>query len=91
MYVNAAGMATGSGDYEKCLANKTVVFIGASRVRYQFMHLVSFLQTQKRMKCKDYGTISSHANIPSPECFRIELERHGMHGGSDWTSWCPKL
>jgi len=73
--------------YEKCLANKTVVFIGDSRVRYQFMHLASFLQTQKRMKCEDYGTISSDVIVPSPECFLIEHERWGMHNGSDWTSW----
>jgi len=55
--------------HEKCLANKTGVFIGDSRVRYQFMHLASFLQTQKRMKCEDYGTISSHTNIPGPDAF----------------------
>ena len=40
--------------YERCLANKTVVFIGDSRVRYQFMYLASYLSSKKHMKCKDY-------------------------------------
>ena len=39
--------------YERCLANKTLVFIGESRVRYQFMYLASYLQSKRHMKCND--------------------------------------
>mmetsp|Transcript_4174 Transcript_4174/g.7977 ORF Transcript_4174/g.7977 Transcript_4174/m.7977 type:complete len:473 (+) Transcript_4174:2423-3841(+) len=40
--------------YDKCLGNKTVVFIGDSRVRYQYMHLARFLNTKKPLRCQDY-------------------------------------
>lgn len=74
--------------YENCLANKTIVFIGDSRVRYQFMHLAAFLKTKQRMKCEDYGTISGHTVSLSPECYLIEHEHHNyMEGNNGWASW----
>ena len=76
--------------YEKCLANKTIVFIGDSRVRYQFMHLAGFLKSKQRMKCEDYGSLSGRVDAfePSPECYLIEHEHHAnMRSNSDWTSW----
>ena len=72
--------------YEKCLAKKTVVFIGDSRVRYQFMHLASFLNSKKRMKCEDYLTIIDDSNItftPDPECFLINERFRNL----DWPAW----
>ena len=38
--------------FEQCLANKTVVFIGESRVRFQYMHLGLMLKTGKFMNCQ---------------------------------------
>jgi hypothetical protein len=39
--------------FEQCLANKTVLFIGDSRVRHQFMALADFLKAGEWMKCQD--------------------------------------
>ena len=68
--------------YNECLASKTVVFIGDSRVRYQYMHLASYLKTKKFMKCMNgaeefmhkHPTIKLHLishpptvpNVPNP-------------------------
>ena len=76
--------------YQHCLANKTVVFIGDSRVRYQFMHLASFLHTQKRMKCWDYFAIMSDNNItftPDPECLSINEGFQRQERKRGWTAW----
>ena len=74
--------------YEQCLANKTIVFIGDSRVRYQFMHLAAFLKTKQRMKCEDYRTVSTDTVLSSPECYLIEHEqRNSMSSSNDWNSW----
>ena len=42
--------------FEKCLANKTIVIIGESRTRYQYMHLASFMKTKSFMKCQDHAS-----------------------------------
>mmetsp|Transcript_7090 Transcript_7090/g.19810 ORF Transcript_7090/g.19810 Transcript_7090/m.19810 type:complete len:238 (+) Transcript_7090:32-745(+) len=74
--------------YDKCLANKTVVLIGDSRVRYQFMHLASFLNRKEYMKCEDYNTFTSNATSPSKECYLIEHEHRSFLSTSNlWTSW----
>ena len=39
--------------FEHCLANKTVVFIGESRARFQYMHLGLTLKTGQFMNCPD--------------------------------------
>ena len=39
--------------FEHCLANKTVVFIGESRTRFQYMHLGLSLKTGQFMNCPD--------------------------------------
>ena len=73
--------------YQHCLANKTLVFIGDSRVRYQFMHLAYFLASKKRMKCWDYFWLASDNNItitPGPECSLINL---GFQGKTTWNAW----
>ena len=73
--------------YQHCLANKTLVFIGDSRVRYQFMHLAYFLTSKKRMKCWDYFWLASDNNItitPGPECSLINL---GFQGKTTWNAW----
>lgn len=67
--------------YEKCLAGKTIVFIGDSRVRYQFMHLAGYLNTKRWMKCEDYHALNNSIQS-EPECYLIN-ERLG----SDWISW----
>ena len=69
--------------YEHCLANKTVVFIGDSRVRYQFMHLASYLDTKKRMKCQDYDNGQGEDD---DECFLIDEKKLN----SNWTAWYKK-
>mmetsp|Transcript_30329 Transcript_30329/g.47517 ORF Transcript_30329/g.47517 Transcript_30329/m.47517 type:complete len:380 (-) Transcript_30329:201-1340(-) len=67
--------------YDKCLAEKTVLFIGDSRVRYQFMHLAAFLKFKRFAKCEDYTNINVSQAIPDPECFLIN------EGGKSWMSW----
>ena len=77
--------------YEKCLASKTVVFIGDSRTRYQFMHLANYLKTNKRMRCQDYtsNNNSSLPITPDHECFLINEKQGDTAKGmrEDWLSW----
>ena len=49
--------------YENCFANKNIVFIGESGLRYQFLHLAGFLKSKKFMKCSDYG----NGHTPDPD------------------------
>jgi len=60
--------------FEQCLANKTVVFIGESRVRFQYMHLGLMLKTGKFMNCQDRDSYDM-------ECLGIALKQ------SVWKSW----
>ena len=59
--------------YEKCLADKTVVFVRYYRVRYQFMNLAVFLVSKRFMKCQDYkNNVASEDNqnaVLDPECY----------------------
>lgn len=74
--------------YERCLANKTVVFVGDSRVRYQFMHLASFLATKRQMRCQDFIAYNQSLSASSdPECYLIEHEYHGKMSPLDWNDW----
>jgi hypothetical protein len=69
--------------YDKCLAEKTIVFIGDSRVRYQFMNLAAFLKFKRFMKCHDYININQEPTHYDPECYLIDEK---MFRGS-WISW----
>jgi hypothetical protein len=71
--------------YEKCLADKTVVMIGDSRVRYQYMHLASTLQSNRFMKCQDYPNRTN--NNADPECYLIDHEHHQRMGTNNWIEW----
>lgn len=76
--------------FEKCLANKTIVFVGDSRVRYQFMSLdVGFLKKKSFMKCSDYASLpSSNSSFTSDDdCYLIDYEHHKVMAANDWTSW----
>ena len=46
--------------YQKTLANKHIVLIGDSRVRYQYMSLVHFLISDRWLRCRDYEDIATH-------------------------------
>ena len=63
---------------QKCLANKTIIFIGDSRVRYQWMNLASFLKTKRFMKCED----DYNAQEPDEECLLIMHTKVGA-----WSDW----
>ena len=67
--------------YEKCLADKTVVMIGDSRVRYQFMNLAAFLKKKEFMKCDDYT--SSIDNNIVPDLEQCSLIRENQI----WNKW----
>ena len=67
--------------YEKCLAEKTVVLIGDSRVRHQFMNLAAFLKNERFMKCNDYASTIDPSIVPDPECFLIDAR------GLEWPEW----
>lgn len=69
--------------YDKCLAKKTIVFIGDSRVRYQFMNLAAFLKSKRFMKCEDYTNINISQAIPEPECYLINERMNARN----WSSW----
>ena len=67
--------------YERCLANKTLVFIGDSRVRFQFLYLASYLQSKRHMKCKDaFPSIEQEDD----EC---KMLMGGDHLPGDRTAW----
>jgi len=74
--------------YERCLANKTVVFIGDSRVRYQFMHLVSFLGSKRQMRCGDfYKTNNQSSVMADKECFLINEKMRYNKAEWTWNDW----
>lgn len=73
--------------FEKCLANKTIVLIGDSRVRYQFMHLAAFLNRKSFMKCQDYrifADLGSNSSIVDDDCYLIDIERNAKMKTHDW-------
>ena len=57
--------------------------MGDSRVRYQFMHLVWYLQSQKRLICEDYRTLNSSIQR-DPDCIVINEK---MTENYDWNIW----
>jgi hypothetical protein len=68
--------------YEQCLAKKTIVFMGDSRVRYQYMQLADFLSTGTWMKCEDYA-----ADYQAEDrCFLIDHE-HNQQDKASWNEW----
>jgi len=71
--------------YEKCLSKKTIIFIGDSRVRYQYMHLVSYLKNKEFMKCQDQEKyiVEASTTLPEDECHVINERMHGL-GWNDW-------
>jgi hypothetical protein len=66
--------------FEKCLANKHIVLIGDSRVRYQYMMLAYFLKTGQWMKCQDYNSLPVNYTF-SPGCYIIDERGHV------WNDW----
>jgi hypothetical protein len=73
--------------YEQCLAQKSIVFIGDSRVRYQYMQLADFLRTGTWMKCGDYAN-----HQPDDRCVLIDHEHKGKNSKQNqtqasWNEW----
>ena len=66
--------------FEKCLANKTIIFVGDSRVRYQFLHLASYLKRAQFMKCEDDHNKASAE--PDEECLLLDYRK-----SSSWSAW----
>jgi len=66
--------------YEKCLAKKTVVFIGDSRVRYQFLNLADFLISEKFMNCQDHRNYTMQNRDPA--CYLIQERLPEV-----WNNW----
>mmetsp|Transcript_9921 Transcript_9921/g.14722 ORF Transcript_9921/g.14722 Transcript_9921/m.14722 type:complete len:418 (+) Transcript_9921:88-1341(+) len=76
--------------YDKCLAEKTIVFIGDSRVRYQFMNLAAFLKFKRFMKCHDYININQEPTHYDPECYLIDHKDRGqLDQKMEWRGWTP--
>lgn len=67
-----------------CLTKKTIVFIGDSRVRYQYMHLVNYLTERRFMKCQDYGI------EPERGCYLIDHKHHQRMNAQSWNDWYKK-
>ena len=59
--------------YEKCLAGKTIVFIGDSRVRFQYLNLAHFLMSSPSgfMRCSDHPTRCNGLLHPDQACYLI--------------------
>jgi hypothetical protein len=72
------------------LANKHIVLIGDSRVRYQYMNLAHFLTTGHWMKCKDYDSLASVNYTFSPSCYLIDHEASGPKNSISWNDWYSK-
>ena len=72
--------------YIKCLAGKTIVMIGDSRVRYQHMHLAGYLRYQKPMVCSDKIEYQTNQTKEDSECYLIDYRRMGG-GGANWAQW----
>ena len=71
--------------YIKCLAGKTIVTIGESRVRYQYMHLTGYLRYKKPMVCSDKIQYQTNKTKEDSECYLIDYERIG--GRPNWALW----
>ena len=69
--------------YHRCLANKNILFIGDSRVRYQYMHLASFLKSGGAfMRCSDTSPVADE------ECYLIHEKMYSHRLSSDgWKLW----
>ena len=71
--------------YSKCLAGKKFIFIGDSRVRYQYMHLASYMKSRRFMKCSDmskYQHVDDNQN--EKECTLINEKIDESQG---WMKW----
>ena len=68
--------------YQQCLANKHIVFIGDSRVRYQYITLIDYLRTGQWLRCHDQSLAANETY--SPNCFLIDHE-HGVK--TTWNEW----
>jgi hypothetical protein len=80
---NVSGKAYRShAGYLECLSGKHIVFMGDSRVRYQYLALLDFLRNRAWMQCRDYGRHHS----ASPSCMFID--QSNLNGSSaSWNSW----
>ena len=68
--------------FDRCLANKSVVFIGDSRVRYQFMALAHFLRSGKHLRCGDFQVNGFEPSNDS-ECYLINESLETLN----WNHW----
>jgi hypothetical protein len=68
--------------YQQCLVNKHIVFIGDSRVRYQYMTLIDYLRTGKWLRCHDQSLAVNETY--STNCFLID-HQHGVK--TTWNDW----
>ncbi|CAJ1957664.1 unnamed protein product [Cylindrotheca closterium] len=75
--------------FEKCFANKVVVVIGDSRLRYQFLNLAAFVKYSKFMKCQDYHGGQAEVERVDESCFLIDRESSisNTEESIDWTLW----
>ena len=70
--------------FRRLLAGKHIVFMGDSRVRYQYMNLVDALVHGDFMRCQDYKNVSVTYEA---RCFLIDHTHHHDMRTSDWTQW----
>ncbi|EJK56536.1 hypothetical protein THAOC_23559 [Thalassiosira oceanica] len=80
--------------YEECLAGKTLIFIGDSRVRYQFMHLARFLVHGRSIRCRDFDSPATEqstggkVSTDDEGCKVIDHDLRTTTGyGKDWNDW----
>ena len=77
--------------YDKCLSNKNILFIGESRTRYQYVHLLHYLKNERFMKCQDRKVDKDKetADIIDEDCYVINEKMAPPHDGTfgKWNSW----
>ena len=79
--------------YDKCLSNKNILFIGESRTRYQYVHLLHYLKNERFMKCQDRKVDNDkdnkEADIIDEDCYVINEKMAPPHDGTfgKWNSW----
>ena len=71
---------------EQCLSNKTIVFIGDSRTRYQYMHLGLSLKIGRFMSCPDIPKGTTFRDLEYD--FEYDIECLGIASQkSNYQSW----
>jgi len=66
---------------EHCLANKSIVFVGDSRVRFQYISMATFLTRGEWMQCQD------EQSAVDPFCWLLGNVNEKKFSNEQWNDW----